>query len=79
MKKFIEIGIGNKWIVRTELEHEDGTETEMKGIVKPFKLRSVYLRLWIRRRVLIIDTREGIKLQSKSKNKFKIIIGFYGV
>ncbi|RCX21533.1 uncharacterized protein DUF3977 [Fontibacillus phaseoli] len=79
MKKYIEIGIGNTWFVRTELENEDGTETEIKGIVKPFKLRSVYLRIWIRRRVLILDLREGIKIQTKSKENFKIIIGFYGV
>lgn len=79
MKKYIEIGIGNTWMIRTEIEHEDGTETEMKGIVRPFRLRSVYLRLWIRRTVLILDLKEGFKIQTKSKKKFKIILGFYGV
>lgn len=79
MKKYIEIGFGNRWIVRTEMEHEDGTETEIKGIVKPFKLKSIYLRLWIGRRVLIIDLKEGIKLQTKSRKSFKLIIGLYGV
>lgn len=79
LKKFIEIGIGNTWFIRTEIEHEDGTETEVKGIARPFKLKSVYLRLWIRRRVLILDLREGIKIQTKSRNEFKLILGFYGV
>lgn len=79
MKKYIEIGIGNTWMVRTEIEHEDGTETEIKGIVRPFKLKSVYLRLWIRKKVFILDLKEGIKVQTKSKKKFKIIFGFYGV
>ena len=31
--KFIEIGIGNTWLVRTETELEDGTEYEEKGII----------------------------------------------
>jgi len=79
LKKYIEIGIGNTWLIRTEIEHEDGTETEIKGIVRPFKLKSVYFRLWIRRRVLILDLREGVKVQTKSNKNFKIILGFYGV
>jgi hypothetical protein len=78
LKKYIEIGVGNTWLIRTEIEHEDGTETEMKGIVKPFKLKSVYLRVWIRRRVLILDLREGVKLQTKRNSNFKILLGFYG-
>ncbi|MNW59676.1 hypothetical protein D3C74_376060 [compost metagenome] len=78
LKKYIEIGIGNTWFIRTEMEQEDGTETEIKGIVRPFKLKSVYLRLWIRRIVLILDLREGVKVQTKSKNNFKIVLGFYG-
>lgn len=79
MKKFIEIGIGNTWFVRTEMEHEDGTETEVKGIARPFKMKSVYLRFWIGRKVLILDLREGMKIQTKSRNEFKLILGFYGV
>lgn len=78
MKKYIEIGVGNTWLIRTEIEHEDGTETEMKGIVTPFKLKSVYLRVWIRRRVLILDLREGVKFQTKRNSNFKILLGFYG-
>ncbi|TBL78919.1 DUF3977 family protein [Paenibacillus thalictri] len=78
MKKYIEIGIGNTWLVRTEIEHEDGTEREIKGMIRPFRLKSVYFRVWIGKKVMVIDLREGIKLQAKNRNKFKIIIGFYG-
>lgn len=31
--KFIEYGIGNTWLIRTETELEDGAEYENKSIV----------------------------------------------
>ncbi|MGN7386986.1 DUF3977 family protein [Sporosarcina sp. SAFN-015] len=35
--KFIEFGIGNTWLVRTEIELSDGTECEEIGIVGPIQ------------------------------------------
>lgn len=64
--KFIEIGIGNKWFLRTETEHSDGCEIEEKGISFPIKFQSVYFRIWIRKTVLIFDSKEGIKKQRKT-------------
>ncbi|MGF9698499.1 MULTISPECIES: DUF3977 family protein [Paenibacillus] len=78
MKKFREIGYGNRWFIRTEFEHEDGTESEVKGFTKPFSLRSVYVRAWIGKKVMIIDSKEGIKLMNKNEKKVKIILGFFG-
>jgi len=78
LKKFREIGIGNRWFIRTEFELEDGTESEVKGFTKPFTLRSVYFRTWIGKKVMIIDTKDGIKLMSKTENKLKIVLGFSG-
>ncbi|MEC0240366.1 DUF3977 family protein [Paenibacillus dokdonensis] len=37
----MEIGYGNRWFVRTEIENKDGTETEIRGMITSFKLRSV--------------------------------------
>lgn len=79
MKKYMEIGFGNRWFIRTEFEHEDGTETEKKGFTAPFRLKSVYLRIWIGTSVLIIDSREGIKRARKNRKAFKLILGFYGI
>ncbi|AWC31197.1 DUF3977 family protein [Bacillus cytotoxicus] len=73
--KFIEIGIGNKWFLRTETELSDGSEIEEKGISYPIKFQSVYIRIWIRKTVLIIDSKEGIKKTKKSRSDFKIIFG----
>lgn len=73
--KFIEIGIGNKWFLRTETELSDGSEIEEKGISYPIKFQSVYIRIWIRKTVLIIDSKEGIKKTKKSRSNFKIIFG----
>ncbi|MDF2923554.1 MAG: hypothetical protein K0R57_2468 [Paenibacillaceae bacterium] len=79
MKKYIEIGYGNTWFIRTEIEEEDGTECELRGIVRPFSPRSAYLRLWIGKKVVILDSREGLKLTTKNRRTVKIIIGLSGV
>ena len=42
MKKYIEIGFGNTWFVRTESEDENGVETEHKGIDHLTKVDGVY-------------------------------------
>ncbi|KGE18420.1 hypothetical protein PWYN_28365 [Paenibacillus wynnii] len=79
MKKYIEIGFGNTWFIRTEIEEEDGTEREIKGFIKPFVLKSIYLRIWIGRKVLVIDSREGMKITTKNRSNIKLILGFYGL
>lgn len=73
--KFIEFGIGNTWIIRTETELEDGVEYEEKGIIGPIKFHSLYLRIWIGKIVVIADLKEGFKRQKKNRNEFKIILG----
>lgn len=73
--KFIEFGLGNKWILRTETELSDGTEFQERGIVGPIKLQSVYLRVWLGKTVIIIDSKEGYKKSKKNRKEIKIIIG----
>lgn len=53
MTKFIEIGLGNRWLVRTEFEQSDGTEWEVRGISGKIKAESYYLRLWLAKTVFI--------------------------
>lgn len=52
--KYIEFGLGNKWFIRTETEIDDGTEYEEKGIVRPIRFQSAYIRIWICKTVLIL-------------------------
>ncbi|WP_312092395.1 DUF3977 family protein [Niallia sp.] len=73
--KYIEFGIGNKWIIRTETELQDGTEFEEKGIKRPIKFHSLYTRVWIRKTVFIIDSKEGFKKRKKERNSLKLILG----
>ncbi len=73
--KYIEFGLGNTWLIRTETELEDGTEYEKKGIKGPVKIHSFYMRLWIGNTVFILDLREGIKRVKKSRKEFKFILG----
>ncbi|MEK4092321.1 MULTISPECIES: DUF3977 family protein [unclassified Viridibacillus] len=73
--KFIEIGIGNTWIVRTEIELEDGSEFEERGIIGPIILKSVYLRIWLFKTVVILDSKEGLKKLKKKRNSLKLVLG----
>ncbi|UNL83357.1 DUF3977 family protein [Priestia koreensis] len=73
--KFIEFGIGNTWLVRTETELQDGTEFEEKGVIGPIKLQSIYVRIWIGQHVGILDSREGLKYTRKKRREFKLLLG----
>lgn len=79
LKKYTEIGFGNTWFIRTEFEDSDGTEREVRGFTAPFKLQSVYFRLWMGKKVIILDSKEGLKLSSKNRKNFKLVIGFMGI
>lgn len=35
MSKYIELGLGNRWLIRTEIENPDGTEYEVRGTHGP--------------------------------------------
>lgn len=73
--KYIEFGIGNKWLLRTETELEDGSEYEEEGLIGPIKLQSVYIRVWIGRRVFVLDSSDGLKLARKKRKAVKVVIG----
>lgn len=73
--KYIEIGIGNRWAIRTETETEHGTEYEQKGIIGPINLESIYLRVWVGKTVIILDTKEGFKKMKKNRTEFKLVLG----
>jgi hypothetical protein len=73
--KYIEIGIGNTWLVRTEFEMESGNEYEVKGIKGPIHFHSAYIRVWFWKSVIIIDSKEGLKTMHKNRGNFKFIFG----
>ena len=74
--KYLEFGIGNTWLVRTEVELDNDYEFEMKGWKGGIRFESCYIRLWLGgKRVFIFDSKEGFKIKKKDKRKFKIIFG----
>ena len=75
MRKQIEFGCGNTWLLRTEFEASDGTEREVKGISGDILIKSVYLRVWIGQTVYILDVKEGFKRQRKMSNVVKFVVG----
>lgn len=79
MKKvFAEIGIGNKTFLSTEIE-DGSNEFRISQFILPKKIKGYYFRLWVFRRVIIFSTNEGIKLQKKTNNNFKILFGVSGI
>ena len=77
--KFIEFGIGNTWLIRTETEYEDGSEIEQKGIVGPIRFESFYIRVWIGKSVWIFDSKQGVKRSKKNRKAFKVILGIVSI
>lgn len=51
--RYLEIGFGNRWWMRTEIEQPDGTEHEVRGWVGPIKPVSFYFRIWLGKFVVI--------------------------
>ena len=75
MKKYIEFGCGKNYLGRTEFEHADGSEFEMKGIVGKIKPVSLYLRMWLGKSVWVCDSKEGFKRTRKNRKASKFILG----
>lgn len=73
--KYIEFGIGNTWLVRTEFEDGNGNEYEVQGISGPLIPTSYYLRIWIGMTVFIFSTTDGFKLTKKDRRTFKVVFG----
>ena len=63
--------------VSTEVEHPDGSEDRRPGF-KKMHISSIYMRIWMFKKVLILSSSNFIELKSKPRNNFKIIIGLSG-
>ena len=75
LKTYSEIGIGNPTLISTEFEYPDGTETRHQGFhIKA--ISEIYIRIWLKRTVLILSTQEGVKIKFKNYRAFKLILGF---
>ena len=79
MKKYIEFGIGNTWCVRTEIEDDEGSETEHRGIEHLRRVEGVYVRLRLGQTVIVVSTHEGVKKMRKGRRTFKLVFGIAGV
>ena len=73
--KYVEFGIGNQWLLSTEVEHEDGTEARFPGVLPLGPLQSFYIRIWIGRDVFILSTNEGFVMKTKGRDAFKALLG----
>lgn len=79
MKQYVEIGIGNTWWVRTEVEDPDGTEHEIKGCRSFRRVEGIYLRFWIGKSVWIMSTNERLKTTRRNRPAFKVLFGISGI
>ncbi|MAG45657.1 MAG: hypothetical protein CMH63_02705 [Nanoarchaeota archaeon] len=78
MKKiYAEIGFGNDTFLSTEIE-EDDNEYRMAKFMIPKKIKGIYFRFWIFKRVVILSSEKGLVFQRKDRNKLKILFGIQG-
>lgn len=70
---YIEIGFGNDWMISTEVETSHG-ETRVRGFMRG-KFKSLYLRIWLSKKVLIVDSVDGIKIVNKDRSAVKMLFG----
>lgn len=62
-----------------EIEHSDGSEDRLNEAVKIKKIESYYVRIWILKRVFIIDSqRPHFSFKKKNRLNFKIVLGKWG-
>lgn len=73
MMYYSEFGYGNESIFSVEVE-DIGSEYRMKGVVIK-KVVSIYVRVWVGNKTLILDSKEGIKVGYKSKRCVKVLFG----
>ena len=78
MKLYTEVGIGNETFLSTEYEDESGDEYRRNGF-RFASVQSIYLRVWIAHRVIIVDSKEGIKVKTRSRAAFKLLFGIVSV
>jgi len=71
---YTEIGFGNSSFVSTEIE-TNNNEYRIDRSYIGSKFISLYVRIWIKSLVVIIDTRDGIKIKHKPTKNFKILCG----
>ena len=77
-KVYAELGFGNDTFLSTEVE-KGKREYRSPKFILPKKIQGIYFRFWIFKKVLVLSSFDGIKLQSKDKNKLKILFGVQGV
>lgn len=74
---YAEIGFGNETFFSTEIE--DGEkEYRIPKLVLPKKIKDLYLRFWIFKKVFIFSIKDGFVIMNKDKNKLKILFGIRG-
>jgi len=74
MKTYVELGVGNRWLLSTEREFSDSSEVRVPGVDVKGKCRGVYLRIWLGKRVVIVEKR-GVSIKSKDRSAVKFVIG----
>ena len=79
MKKvYSEIGFGNNSFLSTEVEYGN-KEYRVNKFLIPKKMLGIYLRIWILKKVFIVSSKDGIKLQNRDSRKFKLLFGIDGM
>jgi len=75
---YAEIGYGNPSFCNTEIE-KGKREHRVGRFILPPKIKGIYLRIWIAKKVYVLSTKNGFKITDKNRKKFKFLFGVEGV
>ena len=65
-------------ILKQFVNYEYNIEKRTPGFVK-MKIKGIYLRIWIFKKVFLISIPNGLIIQNKNRHNFKLLIGLSGI
>jgi hypothetical protein len=77
IKIFAELGFGNPTFCNTEIEKGIYEHRVSKFIVPP-KIKGIYFRFWVWKRVFVVSSKNGFSITQKDKMKLKVLFGVEG-
>jgi hypothetical protein len=70
---YAEIGFGNESLVSTEIDERRTSRFLVRKIVQ------FYIRIWIKRTVIVIGLPFEFKITKKNRNAFKFLVGIVSI
>lgn len=75
---YAELGYGNKTFFSTEICEPNSKEKRIPKFIFPKDIDDYYMRIWVGKRVYVLSSKDGPKIQQKKRYALKILFGIAG-